>query len=110
MEGIFASPDGVTIQGFPLNNGLAELREGLRKQINLLGLSNLEEKKYQIETAHVALIKFIRPLNGQKLLGVVDKLRDLTLGEFQAGEMILNISPRYDKSKTVQVIERYYLK
>jgi 2'-5' RNA ligase len=109
FEGVFASPDGITIQGFPLNDGLFELREELRKQINSLGLVNLEEKKYQIETAHVALIKFISPMDGQKLIEVVDKLRDLPLGEFQVNEIVLNISPRYDKSQTVQVIEKFSL-
>jgi len=108
--GIFASPDGITIQGYPANERLAQLRDQLRNAINETGLINLEHKKYKIQTAHVALVKFTDPLDGKKLLEVVDRLRDISLGDFEIGELVLNISPRYDKTETIEIVQKYLLR
>ena len=109
LEGVFASPDGITIQGFPLDNGLANFRESLRNNLSSFGLVNLEKTKYKIETAHVALAKFTDKMDGGRLLEVVDTLRDLELGEFTAKELVLNISSRYDKVTTIEVVRKYWL-
>jgi hypothetical protein len=107
FEGVFASPDGVTVQGYPLNNGLAQFRQQLREELEKRGLINLEGKKYFIETAHAALLKLTGGPNGRRLLEVVDGLRSAKLESFSVGEMVLNISPRYDKTETIEVIEKY---
>ena len=109
FEGVFASPDGITIQGFPVNEGLSLLRESLRKTLASKNLINLENKKYRIETAHVAFIKFTKDLDGEKLLKMTDQLRNIPLGTFRVKEIVLNISPRYDKSRTIEIIKKYKL-
>ncbi len=109
LNGIFASPNGITIQGFPVGEGLSELRDKLRKGLGDFGLTNLEKKKYAIQTAHVALIKFVAPLDGQRLLSVVDSLRDFPIGTFDISELVLNFSSRYDKFKTIEVVAKYLL-
>lgn len=110
LEGIFASPDGITIQGFPVGEGLFKLREELRKKLSALGLVNLEEKKYTIQTAHVALIKFTSLIDGVELLKVVDSLRDVKLGKFEISELILSFSCRYDKIKSIEVVGKYKIR
>ncbi len=110
LEGVFASPDGVTIQGYPSNDGLHNLRQLLRNNLNSARLTNLEHKKYVIETAHVALVKFIQPADGEKLLATVDKLRHIDIGIFEVNEIVLNFSPRYDKHETIEVVERFAVK
>lgn len=109
LQGIFASPDGITIQGYPVGEGLHKLRESLRRSLFSEGLTNLEKKKYKIETAHVALVKFTSPLDGGGLLRVVDGLRDFPIGKFKVSEVVLNISPRYDKHKTIEVVKRFQI-
>lgn len=109
LEGVFASPDGITIQGFPINEGLSRLRNALRQTLNTVELLNLEHKKYLIETAHIGFVKFIQGIDGDKLITLVDNLRKVPLGTFQVDEIVLNISPRYDKTKTAEVIKRYKL-
>lgn len=110
FEGIFASPDGITIQGFPVNSGLPKLRKVLRKELGKAGLANLESKKYVIETAHVALVKFTQNLNGHNLLKTIDSLRNVPLGSFRVNEIILNISSRYDKIDTIEVVKKLDLR
>lgn len=109
LKGVFASPDGITVQGYPVGEGLSRLRKELREGLAETGLVNLEQKKYVIETAHVALVKFINPLEGGRLLQVVDKLRRIPLGCFQVEEMVLNVSSRYDKVQTIEVVKKYRL-
>ncbi len=108
FEGVFASPDGITLQGFP-DDAIGQLREVLRNELADRQLMNLESKKYFIETAHVALIKFIKPISGSALLQVVDGLREVNAGEFEVIEIVLNISPRYDKTKTIEIIKKFQL-
>lgn len=107
LEGVFASTDGITIQGFPLDESLSELRNALRNILASEKLINLETKKYNIETAHVALIKFVQKLDDKKLLKVIDSLRDIPLGTFEIKEIVLNISSRYDKIKTIEVVDEF---
>ena len=107
FEGVFASTDGITIQGYPLNSGLHRLRDSLRKALSSNRLANLEKKKYEIETAHVALLKFTKVLNGKKLINIIDNLRRISLGNFEVKELVLNISPRYDKVNTIEIIKKY---
>jgi len=109
LEGVFASPDGITIQGYFVNKGLSKLRDRLRDAINEDNLDNLELRKYKINTAHVAFVKFHSKLNGVKLLEVVGKLRTFPLGTFRVNELVLNISPRYDKVETIDIIKRFSL-
>ena len=107
LDGIFTSPDGITIQGFPVGDGLHKLREALRNSLKALGLINLEKKKYIIETAHVALIKFVKPLDGKQLLKTVDSLRNFPIGMFSINQAVLTISTRHDKIKTMEVINKF---
>lgn len=109
FRGVFASPDGITIQGFPKGDGLFSLRKMLRDRLTAAGLPNLERSKYVHRTFHSALIKFIAPPDWIKLLKIVDENRGLDLGEFTVKNLVLNVSSRYDKVKTIQVIEHFTL-
>lgn len=106
IEGIFASPDGITLQGIP-SDSLGKLRELIREALVKADLINIESTKYVIQTAHIALLKFLKPIDGQKLVEVVDRMREAPFGRFTLDKLVLNISGRYDKVKTVEVIEEF---
>ena len=106
FSGIFASPDGITLQGFPIGD-VQLLRDELRKDLSMSGLINLEKNKYVINTAHVALVKFIEPLDGTRLLEVVDQMRRTSEILFEMNNLVLNISSRYDKIKTIEVVKTW---
>jgi hypothetical protein len=103
IQGIFASPDGITLQGYP-SITLNDLRSNLRETLSSQSLVNFEANKYKIQTAHIALIKFTEALNGRELLKIVDTMRDTPSSEFKLNNVNLTISSRYDKSKTVEVL------
>lgn len=107
FKGIFASPDGVTLQGFPQGKGLENLRKKLRKAINDAELPNVETNKYLLQTAHVSLVKFVDELDGVGLLAVVDALRDFPVGTMQLTEVVLNVSSQFDKLQTIDVLKRF---
>ena len=108
FKGIFASPDGITIQGYP-SPSIIKFRTELRSKLTTMKVLNLEHTKYVTQTAHTAWIKFITPLNGEQLIKVVDSLRNFPLGSVSIQEMILTISKRYDKTKTIETIKRFTL-
>jgi hypothetical protein len=110
LQGVFASPNGITIQGFPIENSLAKLRDAIRQTLLKQRLPNKETAKYILETAHVSIIKFVEPLDGKKILGVVDQLRDFPIGTFLVREIVLNISGRYDKSRSIEVVKKFKIK
>ncbi len=107
FSGLFASPDGLTLQGFPANAELGRLRDLLRKEIQNRGLANLEEKKYILNTAHIAIAKFFAPLNGNKLISIVDNLRRTTEIPINVKKLVFNVSSRYDKIKTIEIIKTW---
>lgn len=107
FSGVFASPDGITVQGFPVGDNLRNLRSDLRKKLAEKSLLNFEEKKYLINTAHVALVKFTGDQDGHKLLSVIDNLRHTPPIHFQIQEAVLNISSRYDKTQTIKTVKKW---
>lgn len=109
LKGIFASPDGITIQGFPVGESLFELRHLLRQGLTKAKLANFEEKKYTVQTAHISLVKFTKPLNGKALIRTVDELRNFHMGHFTLEKLILNYSSRYDKYFTIEILKEYCL-
>ncbi|SRR5258708_75053 len=107
FSGVFASPDGITLQGFPVAEDLQVLRNQLRQEFSESGLLNLEENKYIINTAHVALVKFVQPVDANKLFGLVDQMRKTSEILFTGRNLVLNISSRYDKVKTIDKIKEW---
>jgi len=43
----------------------------------------------------------------KKLINIIDNLRRISLGNFEVKELVLNISPRYDKVNTIEIIKKY---
>jgi hypothetical protein len=107
FNGIFASPNGITVQGFPHGHGLENLRVRLREAINEAGLISTEANRYIRQTAHISLIKFTDKLEGPSLLETVDRLREIPLGTLKIQSLILNVSPRFDKSSTIEVLDQF---
>jgi hypothetical protein len=97
LQGIFASPDGITLQGYVQNDNLTQIRNELRE---LLAEDLMEKSKYVTQTAHIALIKFTKKLDGKSLVTLVDKLRETPITRFIIDNYSLSISTRYDKHVT----------
>lgn len=110
LQGVFASPNGITIQGFPVGSGLSKLRAIIRQTLLKQRLPNKEKTKYYLETAHMSIIKFVTPFNGKHMLRLVDRIRDFPIGTFLVKEIVLNISGRYDKFKSIEIIKKFKIR
>ena len=60
FHGITASPGCVMVQGFALNDSLAEIRMRLREQFRRSVLPHSMDRRYAIKTAHVTVMRFQR--------------------------------------------------
>lgn len=109
FSGIFLSPDGIFLQGFPVNNDLQNFRDLLRIEFVESKLENFERKKYVIKSAHVALLKFFDEVNQKILLELSNKLREGKIIPYQCSSLVLNISSRYDKNETIKIVKRWKL-
>jgi hypothetical protein len=103
LNGIFASPDGITVQGFVVNDQLSILRNNLRYELEATGYL-LEKSKYINQTAHIAILKFTKSLDGKQLVEIVKQFREFDLGDFEIDNYCLNISSRFDKKETIEKI------
>jgi hypothetical protein len=79
----------------------------LRDSLTKSGLENQESKKYTATTYHCSLLKFLQKPEVQKLLDLAKILENLEIGDFEVNSLVLNISPRYDKTQTINILENY---
>jgi hypothetical protein len=103
VKGVFASPDGITLQGYVSDKNLNSLRNVLRDELSKAELL-MELDKYIVQSAHISLLKFVKPLNGRMLIEKINRLRKVDIGSFTIIDYCLNISARLDKDRTIQKI------
>lgn len=72
--GVTASSSCVLIKGFPVGEGLIELRNKLRMHFKQSSLRSTIDSRYTISTAHITAIRFSSQLGDAKQL--VNKLRE----------------------------------
>jgi 2'-5' RNA ligase len=62
VRGVTLSTAAVLAQGFPRDDTLERLRERLRAALAARGLGGTLDQRYRLRTAHVTLVRFVRPL------------------------------------------------
>lgn len=93
FEGITTSTSCVLIQGFPVGNGLHELRNELRQKYKESLLRSSIDSRYTINTAHVTAVRFRSPLtNPQRMIEVLNQYRHHDFGtvSFSEFELVFN--------------------
>lgn len=81
FKGITASESGVMIQGFPKNDALEELRSRLRRVFKSSPLQQTLDKRYNIQTAHLTVMRFTSKLqNKSRFIDALKYHRDLDFG------------------------------
>ncbi len=66
FTGVTASPGAIMIQGFPESDALNDLRDNLRQQLRVRGLTKGLDVRYRLETAHMTVARFRAPLRDSK--------------------------------------------
>ena len=110
FSGLTASPGGIIIQGFPLDDGLRNLREKTRKLFRESGLQQSIDQRYSIQTAHSTVIRFRTALsNNSRLLQQIEKYRRYFIGEFEASTLELVYNDWYQRTANTVLLEKYIL-
>jgi 2'-5' RNA ligase len=81
FRGVTASPAAVLVQGFPVGDGLEQLRERLRSSLAAAGFGADLDQRYRIRTAHMTLLRFRSPLrNPRRFVELLAAARESELG------------------------------
>lgn len=110
FRGLTASPGAVLLQGFPLDDTLAELRQALRQAFRASGLQQSIDTRYRLQTAHATLLRLrTPPHNAARLLEVLADFRDYPLGTVQVSALELVFNDWYQRAAHTVRLENYTL-
>lgn len=111
FRGITASPSCLLIQGFPLDNALKKIRNGLRQRFQNSGLQHSIDKRYAIQTAHSTVVRFRKPLTQpEAFLQKVETYQEVDFGMFDVNELELVFNDWYQKTGITGMLAKYPLK
>lgn len=110
FSGLTASPSCLIVQGFPLDNELKNIRDGLREKFRNSNLQHSIDKRYSIQTAHSTIARFREPLlNPVFFLQKVKKYQAVDFGTFEVNELELVFNDWYQRASTTVALERFSL-
>ncbi|MGB5446479.1 MAG: hypothetical protein WBM99_13355 [Psychromonas sp.] len=105
FQGVTASPSCIVIQGFPVGNGLDQLRQNLRKQFEISGLCSSIDSRYRLKTAHITAIRFCSPIkDASKLESVCKKYKNHLFGKVKFTEFDLVFNNWYQNLSVTKVL------
>jgi len=110
LRGITASSGAVLAQGFPGDGTLTLARERLRAQLRARGLDASLDGRYKLVTAHVTLLRFVRPLpDPARFVDALKALRTKPLGTLRVHGVDLVQNDWTMRSETLRRIETFAL-
>lgn len=110
FRGVTASPDSVLIQGFPWDDGLANIRTALRDAFSREGFADMLDRRYKATAAHISIMRFCHPCANMKpLLAFLRENRQTNFGECEIDRLELILSDWYASSERVKILEEYRL-
>lgn len=106
--GLTASPGSVIVQGFPVGNGLDDLRTATRSVFRNSGLQQSIDQRYRIQTAHSTVVRFRHPLqNPALLLKKLAKYQAYFIGSFAVDAVELVYHDWYQRARNTQLLEKF---
>jgi 2'-5' RNA ligase len=110
FRGVTAARDSVMIQGFPMDEGLAAIRESLRAAFARAGFGDMLDRRYKVSAAHISCMRFSRPgADLKRLLAFLKDSRELDFGVCEVNRLELIWGDWYASTETVKVLEEYRL-
>lgn len=108
FKGITASPSCILIQGFPIGDGLSELRNELRQRFKASPASTSIDSRYTIFTAHVTAVRFSSALkNTQSMMHLLAQYRNYDFGSVCLNEFGLVFNNWYQNLSATKWLGRY---
>jgi len=110
FRGLTASTSSILVQGFPESNQLDELRNMLRSKFKQSNLQHSIDKRYQIKTAHLTVVKFKKSIDDvDHFIKTFTNLNDVNLGSCFIDKVELVGNDWYHQQKKVTPIATYHL-
>lgn len=110
FRGVTASRGAVMVQGFPVDQTLAVLRDDLREALRQNKIGEQLDSRYKINTAHMTVMRFCDPnLDGKKLLAVLKTNRKMDFGETRVENLELILGDWYASADTARTLSEYKL-
>ncbi|MBB3838657.1 2'-5' RNA ligase [Runella defluvii] len=110
FSGITASASCVLVQGFPMDDTLAAIRNDLRTTFKTSSLQHSIDKRYSIQTAHSTVIRFRVPL--VQPVAFVERLQAFyahDFGTFDVNMLELVFNDWYQRSENFLLLESFFL-
>lgn len=110
FSGITASPSCILLQGFPGNNMLEQIRNGLRQTFKSSSLVHSIDKRYTVQTAHITAVRFKNNLtHPERFLNILNDYRTNAFGSGTIDQVELVYNDWYQRNDRVTVLERFTL-
>jgi 2'-5' RNA ligase len=110
FTGVMASPGAIMIQGFPGSEALNDLRDHLRHQLRVRGLTKGLDVRYRLETAHMTVARFRAPLRDSKHFAtILARSRRRSFGSMTIKSLSLVTNDWYMTHQTLKTLRRYRL-
>ena len=111
FRGVTAAPDSVMIQGFPVGDGLAVIREALREAFARAGFGDMLDRRYKVSAAHISIMRFCKECPEiKRLLEFLKESREKDFGECEMKSFELICGDWYASTDTVKTLEEYRLR
>ncbi|UOQ70392.1 2'-5' RNA ligase family protein [Hymenobacter cellulosilyticus] len=110
FAGLTASPGAILVQGFPVGEGLSELRSRVREFFRHSSLQQSIDQRYSIQTAHATVARFTSPLhNPARLIQKIEQYEHHVFGDFEVGAVELVFNDWYQRAGTTVLLGKYPL-
>lgn len=110
FRGVTASPSCILIQGFPESNQPNHIRDSLRKKFKRSGLKHSIDARYQLQTAHITVVRFKQPfINPDEFINKITKLRHHDFGSCRITKLELVANDWYHQERKVKIIDTFEL-
>ncbi len=110
FRGITASPSCILIQGFPKGDQLTVLRNQLRKRFKESGLQHSIDKRYQLQTSHMTVVRFRESFKHPgTFIKTITRLRDRNFGSCIIDQVELVGNDWYQRKEKVESIAAFSL-
>jgi 2'-5' RNA ligase len=110
FTGVTVSPGAIMIQGFPDSEALNELRDNLREQLRVHGLTKGLDVRYRLKTAHMTVARFRAPLrDGKHFAAALAHARRRPFGSMTIKSLSLVTNDWYMTHRTLETLNRYRL-
>lgn len=111
FQGVTASPASVMIQGFPVGDSPASIRDELRSAFTQNGLGDMLDRRYKITGAHMTLMRFCKlPADLKPLLVFLKENRDTPFGQIEVNRLQLIFGDWYASADRIRTLWEYHLK